>query len=540
MKSAIWLMLVCMVCGQLEAQQITQTVRGRVIDTDAKFPLLGVSVRIVGDDPEKVIGTTTDQDGIFRLNNVPVGRLSLRISYIGYKEVLLSNLILTSGKELILEVPMEEQAFELSSVVITASKTGEVQNEMALISARAFSVDETDRYAGSRGDPARMASNFAGVQGADDSRNDIVIRGNSPGSVLWQVEGVNIPNPNHFNIAGTAGGPVSIINNKMLGNSDFYTGAFPAEFGNTVSGVFDLKLRNGNNEKYEYSAQFGFLGTELFAEGPFSKGGKSSFLFTYRYSTLSLFNGLGIDVGTTAIPKYQDASFRLNFPLKNNANLSFFGIGGDSQIDIEISKENIKDRNLYGENDRDQYFGSRMGVFGATYTKILKNQSFLKATLAASGDKVYAHHYFIIGKVKPDGFLDIEELPQILGYDFSQNKYSQVFSIYKKMDARNTIQYGFVNDLYQFNFADSARQVRSVFNPTLGKREVAIADWLTRWDTQSEFAYLAQPYFQWRRKWTEKLAMVAGVHAQYFSLSNSLSDFEPRISFNYQLANNQS
>ena len=116
-----------------------------------------------------------------------------------------------------------------------------------------------------------MAANYAGVSGTNDSRNDIIIRGNSPIGILWRLNGIDIPNPNHFGNAGTTGGPISILNNNTLGNSDFITGAFAADYGNATSGVFDLKMREGNNEKKEFTAQIGFNGFELGAEGPFSK-----------------------------------------------------------------------------------------------------------------------------------------------------------------------------------------------------------------------------------------------------------------------------
>ncbi len=533
-------MLICLVAFTLPAQTLTQTVRGKVIDTDAKYPLPGVTVLLLDQGDGKLIGTTTDADGFFRLAKVPLGRNSLRFSFMGYKEVMLSNLILTSSKELVLEVSMEEMAISLGDVEVRATRTGEAQNEMAIVSARAFSVEETDRYAGSRGDPARMASNFAGVQGADDSRNDIVIRGNAPGSVLWQLEGINIPNPNHFGAAGTSGGPVNIINNKILANSDFYTGAFPAEFGNTVSGVFDLKFRKGNNEQHEKSFQLGFMGAELFLEGPINKEKRSSYLVGYRYSSLQLFTTLGIDVGTTDIPKYQDFALKFNFPTKNNGNFSVFAVGGKSNIGIIVSEENVEERNLYGEKDRDQYFGSRMGVLGLSYEKVLKNQTFMKATLAASQESVSADHYYIVGTVKPDGFINVQALPPILGYDFTNNKYSQVLSFYKKLDNRNTINYGFQNDIYRFNLQDSARQVTILPNPgTGGGIQYQSNPWSFRWATAGESAVLAQPYIQWKHKVNEIFSFVAGLHSQYFSLTNSWSIIEPRAGLTWRLPNNQ-
>lgn len=250
--------------------QFTQTVRGSIVDKESKFPIFGANAIIKLDDGQ-FFGAVTDMDGNFRLENVPVGRRSLSLSFIGYKDIVMDNVIISSGKEVVLNIEMEESSTVLEEVIVYAQRNGEVRNEMATVSARQFSVSETDRYAGSRGDPGRMASNFAGVQGADDSRNDIIIRGNSPLGVLWRLEGVNIPNPNHFAIPGTGGGPVTVLNNKFLANSDFFTGAFPAEFGNSIAGAFDLKMRNGNNQTREMSAQLGFLGTELMAEGPISK-----------------------------------------------------------------------------------------------------------------------------------------------------------------------------------------------------------------------------------------------------------------------------
>ena len=221
-------------------------------------------------------------------------------------------------------------------------KKGELVNKMATVSARSFSVEESNRFAGSKNDVARMAQNFAGVQGADDSRNDIIIRGNSPSGVLFRMEGIDIPNPNHFARFGTTGGPISMLNNNVLSNSDFLTGAFPAEYGNAIAGVFDLKMRPGNNEDHEFMFQFGFNGLELMAEGPISKKRKSSYLVNYRYSTLQLFKYMGINFGSTAVPNYQDASFKLNFPSKRGLT-SVFGMGGYSTINILAEEADSSD-----------------------------------------------------------------------------------------------------------------------------------------------------------------------------------------------------
>ncbi|MDG1380744.1 MAG: carboxypeptidase-like regulatory domain-containing protein, partial [Flavobacteriales bacterium] len=344
------------------AQAPQGRITGTVLDAEARFPLPGATVQLMSTDAAP---TATDMDGGFAFD-LPVGRHQLRISFMGYTVRTLDGIVVNSGRPTVLEVEMAESVVAMQAAEVTATKQGEVLNEMATVSARAFTVEETDRYAGSRGDPARMASNFAGVQGADDSRNDIVVRGNSPAGVLWRVEGVDLPNPNHFSVPGSGGGPVAIVNNKTLANSDFFTAAFPAEFGNSTAAVFDLRLRNGNKENWQASAQLGFLGTEAIVEGPINKEKGSTLLLNYRYSTAVIFSKLGIDIGTSAVPKYQDGSFRFHFPQKNGGALALWGLGGKSSVDIVISDQIAPERNIYGDNDRDQYFRSNMGITGAT------------------------------------------------------------------------------------------------------------------------------------------------------------------------------
>ncbi|UZR98785.1 TonB-dependent receptor [Chondrinema litorale] len=513
------------------AQEITQTVRGKITDTDSGYPLIGATC-ILLNDAEKTLGAVADLDGNFKIENVPVGRHTFKISSVGYKEAILNNIEVTSAKEVILNIPLEESAVNLEEIVISATRDGEASNEMATVSARTFSIEETNRYPGSRGEPSRMASNFAGVQGGDDSRNDIVIRGNSPQGVLWQLEGINIPNPNHFNIPGTTGGSVSILNNKVLSNSDFYTGAFPAQFGNSTAGVFDLNLRNGNNQTHEFSGQFGILGMEAFAEGPLNENKKSSYLFSYRYATLGIFTALGVDIGTSAVNKYQDLSFKLNFNVGKNATLSVFGIGGISSSDMEISKQEEPERNIYGDNDRDQYFKSNMGVAGISLKKSFNKNTFLKATLAFSHEEVEADHDFIYRHVDSDSKYVLDSLTPMLHYNFNQQKLSASIFFDRKLSKKVVLNTGINTDYYFFNFLDSIKNLTES-SPDYYK-------WRLRWNTDGENAVLMQPFVQAKFKITPTFNIVAGIHAQYFSLNDEFRAFEPRLGMQWELPNRQS
>ncbi len=513
------------------SQSPTQTVRGSVFDNESQFPLTGVKVEIVLENEEiSKFRTATDFNGEFLFENIPVGKHNLIASYAMY----VSNnktIEVISGKELIINMPLIELVTDQEEVVVHARKQGMVINEMALISAQQFSVEESNRYPGSRMDPARMASNFAGVQGADDSRNDIVIRGNSPLGVVWRVEGVDIPNPSHFAIAGSSGGPVSILNNKLLSNSDFFMSAFPAEYGNSTSGIFDLKLRNGNNSRHEFTGQFGFLGTEFVAEGPLSKKSRSSYLIMGRYSTLSLFQQVGIQIGTDAVPQYGDASFKFNFPLKKGGQLCFFGIGGKSKIDIKISEQTDYSSEFYGEGDRDQYFGTAMFVTGLNFKKPLNEKTFLSSTVAVSLDEQRSRHEYLQRSLNINGtdtLINVDTLYPMMGYQFQTIKTSGYFALNHKLSKKHLIKFGINADLFSFN------QIDSVLS------DLDVPDqFINRWDSQNN-AFMIQPFFQWKYRASDNLDMTLGVHSQYFSFGNSFSPVEPRAGIKYRLKKNQS
>ena len=382
MKNVYGVLFVLLIINtNLQAQNsITQTIRGRIIDQETETPLIGALVMVENLDK----GGSTNAMGEFIIENVPIGRQSLTVTYLGYEDQTISNLNLISGKETVLTINMVEKAFESGEVVVIASEQGKAEalNEMATVSTRQFRTEETQRYAGGRGDVSRMAMNFAGVSGANDSRNDIVIRGNSPLGLLWRIEGIDVPNPNHFGGFGSTGGPVSMLNNNVLANSDFSTGAFNAEYGNANSGVFDLKLRNGNNKKYEFLGQMGFNGIELGAEGPINKENNSSFLANYRYSTLALFDLIGISFGYVGIPQYQDLSFKINMPKSALGNISIFGVGGISSIDMLAKDREEGELNLNGNQDLTN--GTNMGVIGLTHRYVIDKKSFTKLTLSGT------------------------------------------------------------------------------------------------------------------------------------------------------------
>jgi hypothetical protein len=285
------------------SSQNTQIVKGTILDQQAETPLIGATIILLNVHP--TVGATTNENGQFTLKNVPLGRHAFRVTYLGYNEITLPNILVTSGKEVVLNLKLEESLESLSTVVITAKvDKDKAINELATISARQFNVEEVRRYSGGRNDVAKLVANFAGVAASNDQRNDIVIRGNSPTGVLWRLEGVPIPSPNHFSTLGTTGGPVSALNPNMISNSDFLTSAFPAEYGNALAGVFDIGFRTGNKEKTEFTAQVAaFSGFEAMVEGPMNKKQDGSYVVAYRHSFVEVAAAAGLSVGTKAVPQ---------------------------------------------------------------------------------------------------------------------------------------------------------------------------------------------------------------------------------------------
>ena len=520
MKPLFFLLIIALCTSAAQAQERTQTVRGRLVDRQSEFPLAGVNVLVRGTDP--LLGTASDAQGYYELTGVPVGRQTVQVSLMGYQERTIPNVVVTSGKEVVLNLSLEEKVFTTDEVVVRADAEKAVtNNELATVSSRSFNLEEAGRYAGSLNDPARMAANFAGVAANNDDRNDIVIRGNSPNGLLWRLEGINIPNPSHYGTLSGTGGPVSILNYNVLDKSDFLTAAFPAEYGNAVAGVFDLQLRSGNSEKKEYLGQIGFNGFEAGIEGPFfkkSKTSKASYLANYRYSTLGVFNALGLEFGTgEAIPQYQDLTFKVDVPTKKAGRFTLFGIGGTSHIEFLGSEQNLDEleENFYADENHDSYSEFQSAVIGVSHLYYFNSTTYYKLSLAAS----HQRQYFNSDSLSVEDRLPIPSEEA----DLKNNKYSAHLLVNKKFSARNTASAGVILDLYDFDMEN---------NWLVPGEERAIRD------NQGQ-SLLTQAYAQWQHRFSNKLTLNTGVNTQHFQISSS-SAVNPRAGLRYQLNDRQS
>lgn len=512
-KSSFTGILLLIISFTLQAQVPYQTVRGTVVDKITQTTLPGAVVTI---QAIPVLGTTTDADGYFKFENVKVGRYDLKVTYVGYDNVFIAQLLVGSGKEIVLNIEMQESIESLQTVEIKASESrkGEILNEMAAVSSRSFSVDETSRYAASNSDPARMAQSFAGVAAASDYSNGIVIRGNSPRGLLWRMNGIEIPNPNHFSGGmGSTGGGISMLSTNMMSNSDFMTGAFPAEYGNALSGIFDIRLRKGNDERREYAFQLGVLGMQAALEGPFSKKNKASYLINYRYSTLVLLNAVGFNLGDdVVVPRYQDLSWNFTFPTKKAGTFSFFGLGGYSKG----ARTADRDSSLW-ETAADHFEGGQskfMGVTGASWAYLMKDdKTWFKMTAALSGED---------NRGWQDSLTNAYELNNISQQKFVNNTLRFSFQSNHKFNAHHLLRVGANSDGLQFHSEKKSG------DPLTG--ETVLKDQHLR-------AGLFQSYFQWQWRMNKVFTSNLGLHHTSFEMTNNHA-LEPRFNIKAQLKPN--
>ncbi|MBT3210355.1 MAG: TonB-dependent receptor [Bacteroidetes bacterium] len=500
----IYLIFACLSSFPLLAQQ---TVRGVIIDLDSKVAIPFATIQLL--DSSHAIGTVCDESGKFRIENVPIGRQSFAVSCMGYENGYLNNVDITMAKEVIVDIELQESFTNLDEIVISGGRDKRKPlNDFATISARSFSVEETNRYAASIGDPARQALNFAGVTGnGNDLSNEIVIRGNSPCGFLWRLEGVEIPNPNHFDYLGNSVGSVSILSSNILTTSDFYTAAFPGEFGNATSGVFDLNFRKGNNEQNETRIAAGFLGLEIATEGPFSKKQGSSYIFNYRYSTLSILNTMGIKVAGDALPNYQDLSFNMNFPTKKMGIFNIYGLSGNSWFTYESTEDYG-----YGLIQETEEEKAKTAISGIRHLIFVSDRAFIKTSLNYSFKKAD-----VTEQEKNDTYY----------YKYLENTElltTRLSTLYNhKLNAKHTIQSGLIishlNEKAKNHETDEGIE--------------------TVYDDFNKSTNQFQAYVQWKWRLYKDITINSGLHSLYYGFTKNYS-IEPRFALGWEYSKNKS
>lgn len=507
------LFFVCLI-SVARAQDKTQNIRGIVTDRKTGQPLEGATVTLEGSTQ----GVMTAENGEFILKNVPVGRRTVKVHFVGYEPFTMADFIVQSIPEPYLTIALTEVSREIREVVVTAAKNAyEPLNDLSVVSTRSFTAEEAERMPAGVNDPGRMALSYPGVQrGQDDTENQIVVRGNSPVGILWRLEGIDIPNPNHFALIGSSGGGITVFSSQLVARSDFSTGGFAAEYGNALSGVFDVRFRAGNNQKRENRFKVGILGIDLATEGPLRKG-SSSYLVNYRYSTLGLLSSMGFYlVGERVTNNFQDLSFNLVFRGKNNKSVqTVFGMGGLSE-EHYLPVENAADRQAgVANNWEDRVKPANMGALGYTWTRLLNGGSVLKTVVAVVGSDIRRN----------SDTLDLADRR----FRYETQKYTDkrivATTVYQtRLGAKSTLKAGIIGNFIRFDFYRDVKDRNSLSDVNQLRGAVSV-------EGDGSTVQLQQ-YAQMQTRLLPGLTLNYGYH--YLRLfANGTQSLDPRVSLQY-------
>ena len=503
------------------SQNSTQVITGTVIDRETQLPVPGATVYIQDSDP--LIGTATDQYGRYKLENVPLGRQEVVCTSVGYSTYVSEALIITSAKEVTLDIRLD-LGLEIEGVTVSAFKTiSEPLNDLAIVSARSFTAEEADRFPAAVNDISKMALSFPGVQqGRSDVENDIVVRGNSAYGMIWRLEGMDIPAPNHFARMGTSGGGISILSAQLMSRSDFYTGGMPAEFGNTMSAAMDIRLKNGNLHNFENRAKLSVIGIDYALEGPIKRD-RSSFIFNARYSTLGLMNRLGFYIiGENAFNEFADFSFNVHFDNpEKHTKTNIFGMGG-------ISFEQLSPKHPVSERDPevewhhfDRLFGSRMGTVGIVHKKVFDSRTHLRLSAAVNAHYNYA---------KYDSLNLEDERYRYHHLEYYDNRVIAHAVLTRSLTDRWKVKTGLIGNLISYDFFLRNIPLATIAN--LGQNTQQFLD-----VDENGISGTGQAYLQTTYDLTPKLSISGGFHGLLLELNNTGS-VDPRISIKYQANQN--
>lgn len=475
----------------LLGQNSTGIIRGKILDRETQISLEGVSVQLL----EGNKGMYSNISGQFYFEKLPPGRYTLLFSLIGYQQGSIQSVEVTSGKEALIEIQLVESPIQLQEITIQAETDKlRASNELAFVSGRQFSVQESNKFAGGYSDPSRMAMSFAGVTSSgNDDNNEIIIRGNSPKGLLWRLEGIEIPNPNHFGDGqGSTSGIISMINSSSLANSDFLTGAFPSEYGNALSGVFDLKFRRGNDRKHEFKALVGVVGMEVAAEGPLNKSG-ASYRVNGRYSTLELLFKTGlVKIETDGFePAFRDYNFTFELPTQKTGKFTLWGLGG----------ENFSDSDYSTFKDRDE---NKVTSTGISHQLPIKKIGYINTVISFSTN---THQYFRENIINGSWINTYDET-----HKEKALRYSTFFN--HRMSTKWKMRTGFIISRLGFELNED------IWNA--GQKKII------NWIKENGHTLSTQGYSQIKFAPNNFLQLSAGIHTLHFNL-NKKTTFEPRL-----------
>jgi len=325
------------------AQEATGTIKGVVLDQHTLQPVPGANVALLGTP----LGAIAGDQGQFTINQAPMGVQRLRVSMIGYSERVRPDVIVQARRITSLTVHLEETPLQMAETTVSADFFSAAEEKA--VSAVNLNYEEIRRSPGSAQDLSRLLQALPSVNMNNDQRNDLIVRGGSPAENLVLIDEIEIPNINHFPTQGASGGPIGLLNVELISEADFSAGGFSAAYGDRLSSVMSIKLREGNRDEFDGQADLGMAGAGFVLEGPLG-GSNASWLLGARRSYLDLI----VDaIGTGAVPKYSDLQGKLSWDLGPDHKLWVLGLGGFDHIAAEPEDSDENDDRFSA--DYDQY-----------------------------------------------------------------------------------------------------------------------------------------------------------------------------------------
>ena len=503
MKTIKLLILLLIFPAVLFAQRAS--IQGRVVDAVSNEPLPFVNVIVSG----TVLGAATDLDGNFRITGLEPGFIRLEASFIGYQQTLSSEIEVSVANTNFIEIQMEKQKEQLEEVVVRASPFRRTVESP--VSLRSIGIGEIEKAPGANRDVSRVIQSFPGVQSTPAFRNDVIIRGGGPSESRFYLDGVEVPFINHFATQGASGGPVGILNADFIREVNYYSGAFPANRGNALSGVLEFNQIDGNSEKLKFQGTLGASEIAGTVEGPI--GEKTNFVFSVRRSYLQFLFGL---LELPFLPNYTDAQFKLRTRIDAKNEITLIGLGAN---DIFSLNEDIED-----PTPDQEYILSQIPVneqwsytLGAVY-KHFRDNSF--QTFVASRSHLNNGSYKYLE--------NDDSSPENLILDYNSEE------IENKLRFENTTR---INE-YKINFGVNTDFVNYT-NRTLQRRFYDTGPEVVNYSTDLnliKYGFFGQVS---KNILKERLSLSLGVRFDGNNYSNSMNNpleqFSPRFSASYSL-----
>ncbi len=483
--------------------QESGTVKGRVYDKQNNEPIPFANIIIFG----TTIGTTSDYDGNYLFTGLKPGYIEIQVSAIGFKPYISEAILVTNAKTSFVDLPIEQTSVELEGVVVKASTFR--RSDDAPVSLRRIGIDEIEKNPGGNRDISRVIQSLPGVASSVSYRNDVIVRGGGPNENRFYLDGIEIPNLNHFATQGASGGPVGIINVDFVREVNFYSGAFPANYGNAMSSVLDFRQIDGNKDKLKVKTAVGASDLALTLDGPISKN--TSFIFSARRSYLQfLFSALGLPF----LPTYNDFQFKTKTKFDSKNELTIIGLGAidDNELNTGIENPDESQRYILGYlpvNTQWNY------TLGASYKHFKKN-----------GFETYIVSRNMLNNRQYKYQNNDESQPKLLDYKSweAENKfrYERQLKVWSDYD----LNFGAGTEYARYyNSTFRAKYVGETYQPDNYETNMDMFKW-------SLFGQINHTYF---KKLTLSLGLRADANNYSSKMSNLFNQISPRFSASYEI-----